>query len=131
VQVVGVIAVFSIDNVISGTYAQRTAPNDLHRLQILNDFAPCPFGAESVPCNPVKPLLYFRRFYNCLFCLPSSPRQNAKRKTLKFRAVMGFAANTARVSASYRRAGSNRVPPDRQCFCVVMQLLETIGGATA
>ena len=130
-QVVGIIAVFSIDNVISGTYSAKAELNDLHRLQNLNDFAPCPFGAESVPYNPAEPLLYFRRFYNCLFCLPSSPRQNAKRKNLKFRAVMGFAANTARVSASYRRAGSNRVPPDRQCFRTVMQLLETIGGATA
>ena len=130
-QVVGIIAVFSIDNVISGTYSAKAELNDLHGLQNLNDFAPCPFGAESVPCNPVKPLLYFRRFCNCLFCLSSSPRQNAKRKTLKFRAVMDFEANSARVSASYRLAGSNRVPPDRQYFRVVMQLLETIGGATA
>jgi hypothetical protein len=114
VQVVGIIAVFSIDNVISGTYAQRTAPNDLHGLQNLNDFAPCPFGAESAPCNPAEPLLYFRRFYNCLFCLPSSPRQNAKRKNLKFRAVMGFAANTARVSASWRPNPGSDPKTDRQ-----------------
>jgi hypothetical protein len=46
VQVVGIIAVFSIDNVISGTYSAKAELNDLHGLQNLNDFAPCPFGLK-------------------------------------------------------------------------------------